>query len=32
MDALMHVEDGLRRIVPLPFGIRCLATARKPRG
>lgn len=31
MDGVMHVEDWLRRIVPLPFGIRCLATARKPR-
>jgi SAM-dependent methyltransferase len=27
---LMRIEDGLRRLVPLPFGIRCLVTARRP--
>jgi SAM-dependent methyltransferase len=29
-EALMWVESCLRRVVPLPFGIRCLATCVKP--
>jgi SAM-dependent methyltransferase len=30
LHLLMQIEDGLRRLVPLPFGIRCLVTARRP--
>jgi len=30
LDLLFHIEGGLRRIIPMPFGIRCLATAQKP--
>ena len=29
-EFLMAAEAGLRRLVPLPFGIRCLATGVKP--
>jgi SAM-dependent methyltransferase len=32
LEAVMWVEGCLRRWVPLPFGIRCLATCLKPEG
>lgn len=31
MEGVMVCEDFLRKVIPLPVGIRCLATARKPR-
>jgi hypothetical protein len=27
---VMRAEAGLRRLLPLPFGVRCLATCVKP--
>ena len=30
LDLLFRIEGGLRRIIPLPVGIRCLATCIKP--
>jgi SAM-dependent methyltransferase len=30
LHLLMRIEDGLRRLIPLPFGIRCLVTLRRP--
>ena len=31
LQGVMNVEERLRRLVPLPFGIRCLINCRKPR-